>query len=210
MQNSVTSLTIYFSISGTFVHELLATIGPEMNCPNCESPQNKLQDITVSTTSVQREKLCLQCGLEFTTIEEFISDTFLVRKKDGRKERFNKEKLFNSLAHAAHKKHAVPDALTKLATEVEDHVVTQGNEIESRLLAEVVMNRLKRVDMVTYIRYAASYRAFVSADELLDDIRTTLDNVTYVPPEQPLLFDVDVVPNTESTNSKTVIRLQSS
>ncbi|MEC7787983.1 MAG: hypothetical protein VYB76_00855, partial [Chloroflexota bacterium] len=90
------------------------------------------------------------------------------------------------------------------------HVVTQGNEIESRLLAEVVMNRLKRVDMVTYIRYAASYRAFVSADELLDDIRTTLDNVTYVPPEQPLLFDVDVVPNTESTNSKTVIRLQSS
>ena len=50
----------------------------------------------------------------------------------------------------------------------------------------------------------------MSADELLDDIRTTLDNVTYVPPEQPLLFDVDVVPNTESTNSKTVIRLQSS
>ena len=120
------------------------------------------------------------------------------------------ERVFNSLAHAAHKKHVLPDALTKLATEVEDHVVTQGNEIESRLLAEVVMNRLKLVDMVTYIRYAASYRAFVSADELLDDIRTTLDNFTYIPPEQPLLFDVDVVPNAESNNSETVIRLQSS
>jgi len=181
-----------------------------MNCPNCESPQNKLQDIAVGPTSVQREKVCLKCGLEFSTIEEFILDAFLVRKKDGRRESFSREKLFNSLAHAAHKKRLLPDTLTKLTTEIEHQVVTNGNEIESRLLAEVVMNRLKLIDMVTYIRYAASYRTFVSASELLDDIRTTLDDFTYVPPEQPVLFNVDAVPDTEPNSLESMIRLQSS
>ncbi len=181
-----------------------------MNCPNCESPQNKLLDITVSATSVQREKLCLKCGLEFITIEEFASEAFLVRKKDGRREKFSREKLFDSLAHAAHKTRLLPETLTKIVIEIEEQVVTRGNEIESRLLAEVVMNKLKLVDMVTYIRYAACYRTFVSASELFDDIKTTLDDFTYVPPEQPILFDVHGITGAKTYNFETSIQFQSS
>jgi transcriptional repressor NrdR len=159
-----------------------------MNCPNCESKQNKLVDIIIDSTSIVREKTCIQCHFEFNTIEEIITDAFLVHKKDGSREQFDREKLISSLLHSTHKKGATQQTVTDLAAEVESQIVSSGNEIESRLLAEIVMLKLKNLDTLGYIRYAASYKTFVSISEFVDEMHEVVKTNPQVPDEQLLLL----------------------
>ena len=159
-----------------------------MNCPNCESKQNKLVDIIIDSTSIIREKTCIQCHFEFNTIEEIVTDAFLVHKKDGSREQFDREKLIRSLLHSTHKKGTTQAEIRDLAAEVESQIVSSGNEIESRLLAEIVMLKLKNLDTLGYIRYAASYKTFVSVGEFVDEMHEAVETNSQIPDEQLLLL----------------------
>ena len=159
-----------------------------MNCPNCESKQNKLVDIIIDSASIIREKTCIQCHFEFNTIEEIVTDAFLVHKKNGSREQFDREKLIRSLLHSTHKKGTTQAAIRDLATEVESQIVSSGNEIESRLLAEIVMLKLKNLDTLGYIRYAASYKTFVSVGEFIDEMHEAVETNSQIPDEQLLLL----------------------
>jgi transcriptional repressor NrdR len=159
-----------------------------MNCPNCNSKQNKLVDIIIDSSSIVREKTCIQCHFEFNTIEEIMSDAFLVHKKDGSRQQFDREKLINSLLHSTHKKGASPQVIRELAVEVESQIVSSGNEIDSRLLAEIVMLKLRNLDPLGYIRYAASYKTFVSVGEFIEEIHEIAEANPQVPDEQLLLL----------------------
>ena len=96
--------------------------------------------------------------------------------------------MINSLLHSTHKKGTTQQAIKDLVVEVESQIVSSGNEIESRMLAEIVMLKLKNLDTLGYIRYAAAYKTFVSVSEFVDEIHEVVETSPQIPDEQLLLL----------------------
>ncbi len=136
-----------------------------MHCPSCRADDTKVVDSRLAEegSAIRRRRQCLSCSHRFTTFERIDHVVLTVVKSDGGREPFDREKLISGLA-AATKGRSVSDAqLAELAIDVEDAVRLQGSEVSSAVIGLAVLDRLRGVDEVAYMRFASVYKNFDAA-----------------------------------------------
>lgn len=148
-----------------------------MKCPYCGYEDTKVTDSRAADDGIRRRRECLRCGLRFTTYERVQTTALAVVKRDNRREDYTRQKLLTSLRLAAAKRPLPSGAIEKLADEVELELQQLGKaEVPSSLIGEMVMEGLKRMDRVAYIRYASVYRDFADIDSFRDEIESLMKN----------------------------------
>ena len=148
-----------------------------MRCPYCGHVDLKVVDSRDSDTgeSVRRRRECLQCSKRFTTYERIEAVPLYVIKKDGRRESFDRQKLFTGLMKATAKREISPSTVEEIVDQIENELRTRGKiEIPSREIGELVMDKLRPLDKVAYIRFASVYRHFRDVSEVKQVIEQLL------------------------------------
>ncbi len=149
-----------------------------MRCPFCGEPKDKVVDSRESGSgdAIRRRRECLECGRRVTSYERIEEIPYLVIKKDGRREAFDRGKLVAGLHRACEKRPVPAKALDRLVDEIEQMVQdTADREVETKVIGEKVMDRLKELDKVAYVRFASVYRQFEDAQEFMAELRGLLD-----------------------------------
>ncbi|MFO7677472.1 MAG: transcriptional regulator NrdR [Thermoplasmatota archaeon] len=133
-----------------------------MNCPYCSHIETKVTDSRdTGKYSIRRRRECLQCNRRFTTYEHIEMAPLYVIKKDGRREKFERNKIKNGLLKALEKRPINNEKIEEILDSIEEDIRRMGKEeIDSKTIGEVVMNTLKQIDQVAYIRFASVYRSF--------------------------------------------------
>ena len=150
-----------------------------MRCPYCGHNDLKVVDSRDSEVgeAIRRRRECLQCGQRFTTYERIEAVPFYVTKKDGRREDFDPQKLFTGLKKATEKRDISPERLRAIVDDIEAELRRSGRvEIPSGEIGEMVMNRLRDLDEVAYIRFASVYREFMDLQQVKKEIEQVLSN----------------------------------
>ncbi len=149
-----------------------------MRCPFCGHQRDKVVDSreTGSGDSIRRRRECLGCGRRFTSYERVEEIPYLVIKKDGRREPFDRHKLLAGLYKACEKRPISAKALDAIADEVEQMVQdSPEREVEARAIGEKVMAKLKELDKVAYVRFASVYRQFEDVQEFMAELKDLLE-----------------------------------
>lgn len=144
-----------------------------MLCPFCGRLGDKVVDSRESkeADSVRRRRECLECGRRFTTYERIDEVPYMVVKKDGRREKFDRRKALNGLIRACEKRPVAMGSLEQLVNQVESLVVdSPERECPTSRIGELLMDQLRQIDKVAYVRFASVYRDFQDAEEFLDEI----------------------------------------
>jgi transcriptional repressor NrdR len=129
-----------------------------MHCPFCGGSSTRVIDTTRYGDYVRRRRECLSCSQRFSTIERAILPAPPVVKRDGRREQFSREKVLSGLRAATARRPVSSDELERLVARVEHEIVQMGkSEVSSRTIGDLAMRELKRLDPVSYIRYATVY-----------------------------------------------------
>jgi transcriptional repressor NrdR len=146
-----------------------------MKCPYCESEGVKtLETRDTQNNVVRRRKECMDCGRRFTTYEYVEVVELMVRKKDGRLERFDSNKIIRGLQKACEKRPVTMQQIRDLAQRVKQDLMVKGrDEVSSREIGDLVIGYLKKLDRVAYVRFASVYRRF----EEPEDFRRVLKEV---------------------------------
>ncbi len=134
-----------------------------MKCPYCTTTDSRVIDSrpTEEATAIRRRRECVQCGRRFTTYEKVEELPLMVIKKDGRREAFDRSKVLGGLYKACEKRAVSTSTLEQIADEIEQHLRNELQpEVDSTLIGEMVMERLRNVDEVAYVRFASVYRQF--------------------------------------------------
>lgn len=142
-----------------------------MHCPQCDGPENRVVDTRTSRggRAVRRRRECLDCGERFTTYEYVEARPIQVLKVDGSAQEFDREKLVRSLRIACAKRPVSASEIETLVDGIEDELSKQaGVEVKSSFIGELVMDGLKPMDRVAYIRFASVYRNFQDTGEFQD------------------------------------------
>jgi transcriptional repressor NrdR len=145
-----------------------------MRCPYCQGTEDRVVDSRSSREggAIRRRRECLQCGRRFTTYEYVEERQLQVVKRDGTVENYDRRKMLRSLRLACVKRPLTGPDIEAIATDIEDHIGRMSkDEIETRLLGEMVMERLKSRDYVAYVRFASVYRNFQDIDEFYEELR---------------------------------------
>jgi len=131
-----------------------------MNCPYC-GENTKVTDRRQSPKGIRRRRECLKCKKRFTTYEKIAKSELYVTKKDGRRERFDKEKLESGIERAFEKRPVAKEEIDKMINEIEEKLMRRGKkEVKSSVIGELVMRKIKKLDNIAYIRFASVYRDF--------------------------------------------------
>jgi len=142
-----------------------------MNCPFCANADTKVTDSRPEQDGIRRRRECLSCGQRFTTLERVELGGVVLLKKDGRREAFDRVKIVSGVRKACEKRPIPSGAVEALADEVEQAVFALNRaEVPSNVVGELVMERLKALDHIAYIRFASVYRAFADVDELEQEL----------------------------------------
>jgi transcriptional repressor NrdR len=139
-----------------------------MRCPDCDSPGNRVVDTRTSRggRAVRRRRECSSCGTRFTTYEYVEERPVQVLKRGGSVEEFDRSKLIRAVRTACARRAVSLTEIEGIADEIEDTLARQaGVEVKSSLIGEMVMERLKPLDRVAYVRFASVYRNFQDPDE---------------------------------------------
>jgi transcriptional repressor NrdR len=141
-----------------------------MLCPFCEHIADKVVDSRESKEGnvIRRRRECLGCGRRFTTYERIDDIPYMVVKKDGRRERFDRQKVLNGLLRACEKRPVSMGSLQELVAEAEVMTVeSPDRECSTSRIGELLMQRLKAIDKVAYVRFASVYRDFQDEEQFL-------------------------------------------
>lgn len=145
-----------------------------MECPYCGGARTRVIDTTRGARGVRRRRECKACGRRFSTVERAILTTPLVVKRDGQREEFNHEKLLSGLRTACARRPVSADDLERLVDRVESHIRQMGKaEVTSRVIGDLVIEELKVLDPVSYIRYTIVYLGL----EDLEAVRAEIDRL---------------------------------
>jgi transcriptional repressor NrdR len=133
-----------------------------MICPFCKNQGSRVVDKRESKLEiVRRRRECLKCKKRFTTYERIESTPLIIIKKDNRREPFSRQKLMNGLLRACEKRPVSHEVVENIVHEIENEASEQkSNEVPSVFIGELVMEKLKKIDKVAYIRFASVYRQF--------------------------------------------------
>src|SRR6058998_4183945 len=145
-----------------------------MRCPKCGSRDDKVIDSRQSrdSSSIRRRRQCLKCGFRFTTYEEIERSDLRVIKRDRTHEPFDRRKLAGSIAKAFEKRSTSLLTLEQLVDEIVHDLETGGREVQSTDIGAKVLEKLRGIDEVAYLRYASVHRRFEDVDQFVDAIHT--------------------------------------
>ena len=144
-----------------------------MQCPYCDFEDTKVIDSRLSETkdAIRRRRECLSCGKRFTTYERREPLKLMVIKRDGSKEPFDREKLRAGLAKACAKQRVTEEQIELMVDEIEAELRDRRrHEVTSRRLGDMVLIRLRRLDMVAYLRFASVYRQYTDVDQFRSEL----------------------------------------
>lgn len=150
-----------------------------MKCPFCSFADTRVIDSRPAedNNSIRRRRVCDECGKRFTTYEKVETIPLIIIKKDKNREQYDRSKVEAGVLRACHKRPIAAEQISKLVDEVETEIFSlEDKEIESRVIGELVMNKLKDIDDVAYIRFASVYREFKDVNTFVDEIGKLLKN----------------------------------
>ena len=150
-----------------------------MRCPFCAHPESKVVDSRPSDegASIRRRRECLACHKRFTTYETMESLPLVVIKKDGSRQTFDKSKILNGMIRACEKRPVPFDTLNHMADEIEQTLQNaMEREIPTARIGELVMDKLKKIDQVAYVRFASVYREFKDIQSFLEELKVILEH----------------------------------
>jgi transcriptional repressor NrdR len=147
-----------------------------MKCPYCSATSHVVDTREVSQ-AIRRRRQCEECQRRFTTYERVAAANLQVVKNDGRREDFDRDKLLRGLRLACAKRAVSTDTVEAIATDIETQLYRLGkSEIGSAVIGELVMQRLRSLDDVAYVRFASVYRRFTDLEVLADEIERLRDS----------------------------------
>jgi transcriptional repressor NrdR len=152
-----------------------------MNCPFCGYSDSKVIDSRDVNEGVRRRRQCLKCSERFTTYERLQPASLFIIKKDQRREEYNRGKLLTVIRKACEKRPLPTGTVEKLVDEIEAELYHLGKaEVPSTLVGDLVMEKLKGLDYIAYIRFASVYREFADIQAL----KEAVDNLVVAPPKE--------------------------
>ncbi|MCI7146497.1 MAG: transcriptional regulator NrdR [Clostridiales bacterium] len=150
-----------------------------MRCPYCENEDSKVIDSrhTEDGRAIRRRRECEACGKRFTTYEKVEEMILMVIKKDGSRQAFDRNKLMNGIIRACEKRPVSVTDIEKIVDSIERKLNnTMEKEVESTLIGELVMDKLKDLDEVAYVRFASVYRQFTDVNTFVQEVERLLTN----------------------------------
>ncbi|MBI4285205.1 MAG: transcriptional repressor NrdR [Chloroflexi bacterium] len=170
-----------------------------MNCPYCSHDSSKVVDSRSVDDGIRRRRECLGCRARFTTYERRQPAGLFVIKKDRRREEFSREKLLGGIRKACEKRPLPTGAIDKIVEDIEAELYQTGKaEIPSTKIGEMVMEKLKGLDYIAYIRFASVYRAFADITALKQEVDTLVSGAgkLAIPTNQLPLIPDEASPST--------------
>ncbi len=148
-----------------------------MICPKCKHADTRVLDSrdTHEQKEIRRRRKCAKCDYRFTTFERVESTNFIVVKKDNSRESYNREKLERGIWKACEKRPVTKEQIDKLLNDLEEEWSKLGKEISTKVLGEGIMEKIKKLDEVAYIRFASVYRHFRDIDTFRKELQKLLD-----------------------------------
>ncbi len=148
-----------------------------MICPKCRKNSTRVLDSrdTNENQAVRRRRECEECGFRFTTFERVEVTSLIVVKKDNSRETYDREKLLRGIWKACEKRPVTEDNVTKMLERLEERWRNHGKEVQSELIGEDVMESLKKIDEVAYIRFASVYRHFKDIESFREELGKLLE-----------------------------------
>jgi transcriptional repressor NrdR len=166
-----------------------------VNCPYCGHNDSKVIDSRDVNDGIRRRRQCLRCDSRFTTYERLQRASLFVIKKDGRREEFDREKLLAGLRKACEKRPLASGAVAEIVDDIEAEVYQTGKgEINSSVLGDMVMARLKGLDHIAYIRFASVYREFEDITTLKEEVDSLASHALKNPANQLPLIPMEQLP----------------
>ncbi len=148
-----------------------------MKCPYCENPDTRVIDSrpTEEGHAIRRRRECDKCNKRFTTYEKVEETLLMVVKKDGRREVFDRNKILNGIIKACEKRPVPLSDIEKIVSEIERGLNNlMEKEVQSDFIGELIMEQLKKLDEVAYVRFASVYRQFTDANTFIAEIEKLL------------------------------------
>ncbi|SDK41071.1 transcriptional regulator NrdR [Natronincola ferrireducens] len=152
-----------------------------MNCPFCGHHESKVVDSrpTDEGQSIRRRRECIDCGRRFTTYEKVEELPLIVIKKSRNREAFNRNKLLNGIIKSCEKRPVALQDIEKIVDEIEKYLYnSMEKEIKTEFIGELVMDQLKKLDEVAYVRFASVYREFKDINTFMGELRKLLKEKT--------------------------------
>lgn len=149
-----------------------------MKCPYCSHENTRVIDSrpAENDNSIRRRRECDECGKRFTTYEKVETIPLIIIKKDNNRETYDRSKIEAGILRACHKRPVSAQQITSLVDEVENEVTNmEEKEIPSQVIGELLMNKLKAVDPVAYVRFASVYREFKDVNTFMDELKKMLN-----------------------------------
>ena len=149
-----------------------------MKCPYCNHENTRVIDSRPAedNNSIRRRRACDVCNKRFTTYEKVETIPLIVIKKDDNREAYDRGKIEAGVLRACHKRPVSADSINLLVDEVETEIFNrEEKEINSRVIGELVMNKLKDLDAVAYVRFSSVYREFKDINTFMDELKKVLD-----------------------------------
>lgn len=148
-----------------------------MNCLFCQNPNTEVIETRVSenSTAIRRRRHCTKCQRRFTTYERVEELPILVIKRDGKRERFDREKLGRGILRATGKTNVTAAQIKTIIDQIESEIIqTETGEVESRVIGNAIAKRLKTLDKVAYIRFASVFQRFVDVEDFEKEVKKLL------------------------------------
>lgn len=150
-----------------------------MKCPFCSSENTRVIDSRPAddNNSIRRRRMCDACGKRFTTYEKVETIPLIVIKKDNNREQYDRSKIESGVLRACHKRPISANDITALVDEVETEIFArEEKEVSSDVIGEIVMDKMKDLDSVAYVRFASVYREFKDVNTFMSELKKMLDN----------------------------------
>jgi transcriptional repressor NrdR len=156
-----------------------------MKCPYCGEPDSRVIDSRAVSEGIRRRRQCLACHARFTTYERLQRPGLFVIKKDRRREEFDRGKLLGGIRRACEKRPLAAGLLDSVAEEIEAELYHMGRlEVPSTVVGDIIMERLKKLDYIAYIRFASVYRDFTDITALKQEVDTLVSQLPLLPDEE--------------------------
>ena len=150
-----------------------------MKCPFCSHENTRVIDSRPAedNNSIRRRRVCDECGKRFTTYEKIETIPLIIIKKDNNREAYDRAKIEAGVLRACHKRPVSAQQITTLVDEVENEIFNrEEREIPSGTIGELVMNKLKDLDAVAYVRFASVYLEFKDVNTFMDELKSVLND----------------------------------
>ena len=150
-----------------------------MKCPYCNAQDTKVIDSRPAddNSSIRRRRQCEKCGKRFTTYEKLETMPLMVIKKDRSRETYDRSKIESGIIHSCHKRPVSTQQINAMIDEIENQIFNmEEKEVETTVIGELVMRKLKQLDEVAYVRFASVYRQFTDVNTFIKEIEKLMTN----------------------------------